>query len=152
MSRSTLRKAGDESGFTLVELLIAILIVGLLATIGLSTLLSKRSAASDASAKQLMSTAQQAATEYSLTNGYAGMTPAGLKLTQPAINITANGQAILVNAAPTLTGYLLTTVSSNGDTFNLTYANGVGTRTCTVATGNGNTSTNTGGGCKNGAW
>lgn len=149
---AAIQRAESESGFTLIELLIAMVIVGLLATIALGSLLSTRFGASDASAKQMLNTAGQAATTYSFTNGYAGMTPAALKAVEPSLNTTANGQTVLVNAAPTLTGYLLTVVSSSADTFNMTNANGITTRTCTVASGVGSTATNTGGGCNKGTW
>ena len=80
------------------------------------------------------------------------MTPAALSSIDHTINTAANGQAVLVHAAPTATGYILTVVSSTIDTFNLTSAAGVVTRTCIVAPGNGNTATNTGGGCATGTW
>jgi prepilin-type N-terminal cleavage/methylation domain-containing protein len=142
----------DERGFTLIELLIACLILGLLATVALSTFLGRRTDAGDAVAKGLLNTAEQTAANYGLTNGYLTMTPAALKALEPTINILANGKAVLVNANPTANGYVLTVVSGSADTYTLTYAAGVITRTCLVAAGNGNTTTNTGGGCTGGKW
>lgn len=141
-----------EAGFTLVELLVAILLLGILVAIALSTFLSRRSTASDAVAKSLVDSARQAAGNYGLNSGYAGISPAALKRLEPTINTVANGRAVLVNATPTANGYILTVVSSTADTFNLTYANGLVSRSCLVSAGNGNTSTNSGGGCTNGAW
>lgn len=141
-----------EAGFTLVELLVAILLLGILAAMALSTFLSRRSTAGDAVAKSLVNSAQQAAGNYGLNSGYAGMSPAALKTLEPTINTVANGKAVLVNATPTANGYILSVVSSTADTFNLTYANGQVSRACLVSAGNGNTSTNSGGGCTNGSW
>jgi prepilin-type N-terminal cleavage/methylation domain-containing protein len=142
----------DEHGFTLIELLIVCLILSLLGTIAVAGFLGRRNDASDAIAKGLVNTAQQTAVNFGLASGYLAMTPAGLRTIEPTINITANGKAVLVNASPTAGGYLLTVVSASADTFNLTYANGIVSRTCTVAAGNGNTSTNTGAGCNRGKW
>jgi prepilin-type N-terminal cleavage/methylation domain-containing protein len=145
-------RIGAQDGFTLIELLMVILIVGILGMVGIATLFSTRATGNDGAAKQLMHTAQVTAVTYGVTNGYATMTPAALAGIEKTINTTANGKAVLVNAAPTATGYFLTVVSSSADTFNLTNTAGVVTRTCIVAPGNGNTATNTGGGCRNGVW
>ena len=149
--RSDLR---GEDGFTLIELLVVMVIIGLLASIAIGAFLSRRITASDASAKQMANTAEQAAVIYSLNNpaGYGGMTPAGLKAIEPSINVATNGQTILAAAGQTASGYSLAVVSSAANTFTITVANGGLSRTCSIAAGNGNTSTNTGGGCHNGTW
>jgi prepilin-type N-terminal cleavage/methylation domain-containing protein len=144
--------AGDQRGFTLTEVLVACLILGLLATMAIPAFLKRRNDAGDAAAKGLVNTAQQTAASYGTVNGYAGMNPAALNAIESSINTAVNGKAVLVNANPTGNGYLLTVVSSTADTFNLTYANGSVTRSCLVAAGNGDTSSNTGGGCNHGSW
>jgi type IV pilus assembly protein PilA len=146
------RLVSDEHGFTLIELLVAVLILGLLAAIAIPTFLSRRTNGGDAVAKGLVNTAQQEAMMYGLTNSFLTMTPSALSGVEPTINITPNGKAVLVNASPTSGGFILTVVSSTADTFNVTYSNGRATRTCIVAVGNGNTTTNSGGGCRNGTW
>ncbi len=152
--RSALAPARNEEGFTLIELLVVVLILASLAAIAIPGLLSQRIGANDASAKQLVNTAEHAAVIYSINSltGYTGMTPAGLKAIEPSINTTANGQTVLAATTPTVTGYSLAAVSGVGNTFNIINTNGVLSRTCTVAAGNGNTVTNTGGGCDHGTW
>jgi prepilin-type N-terminal cleavage/methylation domain-containing protein len=149
-----LAHARSQEGFTLIELLVAVLILGILVAIAISGLLSKRIEANDAGAKQLANTAEHAAIIYSLnsTNGFVGMTPAGLKAIEPSINTVANGQTVLAATTPSLSGYTVAAVSAVGDTFNIVSTNGVLSRTCTVGAGDGNTVTNTGGGCINGTW
>jgi type IV pilus assembly protein PilE len=146
------RRVDSESGFSLVELLIVVLIIGILSAIVIPSLLQQRASAGDGAAKELVHSAQQAALTYGLNNGYGGMTPAALHSIDSAINTSTNGDAVLVNAVPSGNGYLLTVVSRSADTFNLTSTNGSVARTCSVSAGNGNTSTNNGGGCRSGTW
>jgi type IV pilus assembly protein PilA len=70
------RMAQDESGFTLVELLVVMLILGLLAAIAIPAFFNQRDKARDAEAKSAARTAQTAIETYATDhNGsYAGAT------------------------------------------------------------------------------
>ena len=68
-------RSGSESGFTLVELLVVMLILGLLAAIAIPSFFNQRDKARDADAKALARTAQTAAETYATDSGgdYVGM-------------------------------------------------------------------------------
>jgi len=70
------RMAQDESGFTLVELLVVMLILGLLAAIAIPAFFNQRDKARDAEAKSAVRTAQTAIETYATDNdgSYAGAT------------------------------------------------------------------------------
>ena len=72
------RLNGDrEAGFTLVELLVVMLILGLLAAIAIPSFFNQRDKAKDASAKEMAHTAQTAMETYATDNGgiYTGVDP-----------------------------------------------------------------------------
>ena len=60
---------GREDGFTLVELLVAILIIGVLAAISIPAFLSAQAQANDASAKEMATSAENASETLALDNG-----------------------------------------------------------------------------------
>src|SRR5688572_32041783 len=74
-------RSGSEAGFTLVELLVVMLILGLLAAIAIPSFFNQRDKAKDADAKAGVRTAQTAIESYATDNGgsYLAATAADLE-------------------------------------------------------------------------
>src|SRR3954449_13424234 len=70
-------RSQGESGFTLVELLVVMLILGLLAAIAIPAFFNQRDKARDASAKEAVRTAETAMETYATDNGGVYTVPAG---------------------------------------------------------------------------
>jgi prepilin-type N-terminal cleavage/methylation domain-containing protein len=105
------RRWAAADGFTLVELLVAILIVGILVAIGLASFLHQRSKAEDAEAKVYAITAAKAMVIWDGDHGgYGGATAATLGRIEPSLD-TARGL----------------TVSGDADTFSVSVDSTAGT-------------------------
>jgi type IV pilus assembly protein PilA len=135
----------DESGFSLPELLVVLLIVGALAAFAIPSFLSQKGKAYDVSAKELVHTAQVAAEAYAADHGGEfkwGAEPAGVEgLKKYESSLTAcpsTGEACLLHAEENEAGKgykLVTEATGTGDQFTITLTNtGAITRTCTSST------------------
>jgi type IV pilus assembly protein PilA len=95
------RMASDESGFTLVELLVVMLIIGLLAAIAIPAFFNQRDKAYDSNAKEQARTAETAMETYATDNGgvYTGVTPAKLVTIENSLSSTVSTTRPYITAA-----------------------------------------------------
>src|SRR5205809_8077939 len=118
------RMAREESGFTLVELLVVMLILGRLAAIAIPAFFNQRDKARDSQAKVYDRTAETAMETYATDNGgnYAAATAAKLQ----GIESTLNGATISAVTVPaggadtTTNSYKVSVTSSTGNVFSIT--------------------------------
>jgi type II secretion system protein G len=133
------RLASEESGFTLVELLVVMLILGLLAAIAIPSFFNQRDKAKDADAKESVRTAQTAIETYATDNdgSYVGATAGGLQ----DIEKTLNDADLAVPAASLSQTEYTVTVTSTNDSPNHTFSitrndDGTTDLTCVAPAGN----------------
>ena len=130
-------RAQSESGFTLVELLVVMLIIGLLAAIAIPAFFNQRDKAKDSDAKEAVRTAQTAietfATDHNGT--YAGADNAALAaIEETLVNVTAAPARLTTTVTATGDGYTVTVAAEDtGNTFSISRADsGALTYPCTV--------------------
>jgi type IV pilus assembly protein PilA len=116
------RNAGSETGFTLVEIMVVILIIGVLIAIGLPTFLATRTRAEDRAMQTDLRTSLAAAMTWWAESGtYDGFDQTTAKASEPSLNWQSAGDpaapgqiAIQVASGPNL---LLVARSNSGTYF-----------------------------------
>jgi type IV pilus assembly protein PilA len=126
-------RSGSESGFTLVELLVVMLILGILAAIAIPAFFNQRDKAQDADAKVEARTAETAMETYATDHGgdYAGADASALHAIEATL--PANGGSLAVSFPGGNALYEVTSTSDTDNTFSITRNDdGTKTLTCTV--------------------
>jgi type IV pilus assembly protein PilA len=124
----------NQGGFTLVEILVVILIIGVLAGIAIAALLNQKGKATDSAAKVQARTAETAAETYATDhNGeYKGISIAELQAIEASLSDKSKATLTLVEAKFANKGYLVTSTSATGGTFSIErQESGAVSRTCT---------------------
>jgi type IV pilus assembly protein PilA len=127
-------RLGGDSGFTLVELLVVMLILGILATMAIVAFLNQENKATDAQARTNVRTLQTAMEACATDNGgsYSNCGITALRAVESSIPQTGSS----VSSTPAANSWTVTATSTTGNTFTVSRdSTGLVTRSCSVPTG-----------------
>jgi prepilin-type N-terminal cleavage/methylation domain-containing protein len=114
------RRARSQAGFTLVEILVVLLILGLLASIAIPAFFSQRNKARDAEAKVMVRTAETAMETFATDRGgsYSGVSPNALLAIEPSLRNVPSGD-LTAQAMGASGKYRVAVVSGTGTQFTI---------------------------------
>jgi len=96
-----LERRKDDSGFTLIELMVVVLIIGILIAIAIPTFLGARKRAQDRAAQSsLRNTVTAAKTIYTDHEDYTQATTTALSSAEPSLTFVAKGTGVTTGQAP----------------------------------------------------
>jgi type IV pilus assembly protein PilA len=135
----------EQDGFTLMEILVVLLIIGILAAIAIPSFTSQTARANDAAAKTQIGTLGTTIKTFAMDNGgsYKGATLAKLEEVEPTLKDSTTSVAKEV-AEATSTGFEIESEAvGSKDVYKLASIDGEVTRSCTPRDA---------GGCTGGSW
>jgi type IV pilus assembly protein PilA len=140
------RGASEQAGFTLIEVLVVILIIGILAAIAIPSFLNQSHKAQDSQAKVIARDAQLAIETYATNNSgsYSGADVAALTAIDPTLAGTGSNTASLISVTgANASNY--TVIASDPGTSNQFSVVKTGSAISRLCSGSG-------GGCSGGSW
>ena len=128
------RRLLAADGFSLIELLVVCLIIGILCAIAIPLFTSQQAKAQDAQAKEMARSAETTAESIATENNgsYEFVSAESLHETEPSVRIApSETEAYLSGASSTTKSYSVTVKATNGDELTISRnESGVVTRTC----------------------